>query len=871
MQLPIVLSKNSDLITSTTTFEEFLKDVKSKKYAHILDPYVQACVDANENKLPKPPKPNDLPAILPMMTGLDVDDERGGITDGKLREGKRHQLSGIFCIDVDNLSGVEIDKVKAAALDDDEICAFFTSPSGRGVKLFGYHDLDVVDLFRDTFREYSRHWITSKAKLDISKYDGQPTNLNSLCYIGSGDVVIKSEDDYSVANFLSISDLIDVKNNNIAMIDAGLLDITNRYADTSGVDSRYSAASLKKHTELLNDTSNGSGKIAYSYARTLAGCGYMVNMMVVELMNFRGVCQAHGRKGNWDPALTAKSGMQNPRTIANTAVMSTRDRRDYDKLMNERIAISCRSVLVVNVPKEVVSMEVPDGGFSQDHIRLMAEDNMELLYSSYERFIKTMFLTNAGGAKTYSSGLLVDRLVANNPNFKCVFLTHTHSNKKEWIAHNPNFVNILGVTELLIDQLPVMDSEEESIFKAYVSVIFSELKQVIIDYNIKHKDNPMIIMKDMSTISSDVARRLSDEGFAIDVDLFIEDRNANNMNMDTSNLITMTHAKWEHMGGGIKKFNDYFIIYDEITALPARPTTGVCEVWGHTYEVAMKESTRRHLDTLMNMQDMNVLFMSCESGVKYNLSGTFGAVNVIDGRVNLIDKHLTTVVIPSTSNEYGKLQPIYDYVAGMDDVMSIGNKGGDMSHLGVKGSNAFKESDTVVVATYPHPQDIASIKLCCRLDDSAEGTDTAVRIIISNMVNQSVGRNTGYRQSGKRCLVILSQKMKVKQHTTGEFYNIGDELPSGHYWYELMNKINPSKAVIKAGYIDEAIAGFVSTEHYTAKEGKMVVGEVLKLHGKSSDYISRNKMKIWKEIKENHMTTTRKQSDGRDITVHALL
>jgi hypothetical protein len=90
----------------------------------------------------------------------------------------------------------------------------------------------------------------------------------------------------------------------------------------------------------------------------------------------------------------------------------------------------------------------------------------------------------------------------------------------------------------------------------------------------------------------------------------------------------------------------------------------------------------------------------------------------------------------------------------------------DENHYTVRGKNAYREHDTIIKVSQPHP----NVSDKCMLDIGLEGgnQNVAVAYTMLDQLNQAVGRNQGERYCGKRCIVLVDPgKLKLLDEFTG--------------------------------------------------------------------------------------------------------
>jgi hypothetical protein len=102
------------------------------------------------------------------------------------------------------------------------------------------------------------------------------------------------------------------------------------------------------------------------------------------------------------------------------------------------------------------------------------------------------------------------------------------------------------------------------------------------------------------------------------------------------------------------------------------------------------------------------------------------------------------------------VKKLYPFI---DEVIVNASNEGTVNHLLVRGSNYYCDKHTLVVATLPCPQEQKLFELNCKnLYDGKESQYIQNDInstLMSCQINQSIGRNSGFRERGKTCIVVL--------------------------------------------------------------------------------------------------------------------
>ena len=97
----------------------------------------------------------------------------------------------------------------------------------------------------------------------------------------------------------------------------------------------------------------------------------------------------------------------------------------------------------------------------------------------------------------------------------------------------------------------------------------------------------------------------------------------------------------------------------------------------------------------------------------------------------------------------------------IDFVISDNSKEADMSHIKVRGSNNYSNINNLVIGAYPSPIEEYLYYLSCKeyFDNEFKKSNLIQKeiqkLFLESKISQSVGRNSGFRDNGKKCYVAL--------------------------------------------------------------------------------------------------------------------
>lgn len=102
------------------------------------------------------------------------------------------------------------------------------------------------------------------------------------------------------------------------------------------------------------------------------------------------------------------------------------------------------------------------------------------------------------------------------------------------------------------------------------------------------------------------------------------------------------------------------------------------------------------------------------------------------------------------------VKTLYPFI---DEVIVNASDEGTVNHLQVRGSNDYSEKNTLVIATKPCPQEQKLFELNCKdfyKDKELRHIQNDINsTLMSCQINQSIGRNSGFREREKSCVVVL--------------------------------------------------------------------------------------------------------------------
>ncbi|AIW18698.1 hypothetical protein F0267_17320 [Vibrio coralliilyticus] len=378
-----------------------------------------------------------------------------------------------------------------------------------------------------------------------------------------------------------------------------------------------------------------------------------------------------------------------------------------------------------------------------------------------------VFLTNTGKGKSNTVQEFVDLMRAeaypikdalNFYSFKSdrvFFATITKENRDAMKAKQPHFEIVRGVAEILEER------HGKQVAKRYVDIIDED----------KHRNKFDILVK---------------EGL---LKQYEADRTKDIIKQENNKLFTQPYICMTFQKLATFKKHDFlkgaYVFLDEMRQDRIWTQEAKYKIWGSEIDVFENKEYNNLTTNLINMansQDIKgVCFLSAEESLQYAIdSPTFPKFNKhtinekfiyqVDSIEPRHDDNLTVCVVHGTSDNkhtkrtLARLARSEGYKVICDGKNEHGAIG-DYTIEGVKGSNALVDENLCTIISTPHPNEIAPIMSACDLTE-----EEAIKVVISDKINQAVGRNTGHRDwgKGKHILVIPERLVTlVNWHTEG--------------------------------------------------------------------------------------------------------
>lgn len=379
-----------------------------------------------------------------------------------------------------------------------------------------------------------------------------------------------------------------------------------------------------------------------------------------------------------------------------------------------------------------------------------------------------VFLTNTGKgkSKTVSKFVSLMELEARPHKDKLgfysfksdrvIFATNTRENRDAMKVKQPLFEVVRGVAEILEER------HDKKVAQRYIEIVEEDLQRNKFDILVKEG----LLTKQEADKTKDIIKE-------------------ENKKLFTCPYISMTFQK-------LALFNNHdfldgsYVFLDEMRQDRIWTQENKYKIWGAEFEVFENEEYNRLTKTLVNKANNHaikgVCFLSAEESLKYAIDApTFPDFNKhkvngkfiyqVDGIEEIQDEKLTIAVVHGTSDNkhtkrtFADLARKQGYKVICDGKTEKGSIG-DYTIEGVKGSNDLTDTNLCTIVSMPHPKEIAPVMAACNLDE-----EEAIKVVVSDKINQSVGRNTGYRDHGKgKHIVIIPERLfdLVHWHTSGK-------------------------------------------------------------------------------------------------------
>lgn len=279
----------------------------------------------------------------------------------------------------------------------------------------------------------------------------------------------------------------------------------------------------------------------------------------------------------------------------------------------------------------------------------------------------------------------------------------------------------------------------------------------------------------------------------------------------------LTHAKAKsgfrnfkkHIDRQLTQYGSVIVFIDEIDAVKANPQSGFVSVYEHTKNGEEKSFNKpvhadleqdALMDYLYNKDGVFVVLLSAERGIDRALDARGVKHIFLDRFQPIFDNDLSVAYVNSTSAQIrndasAKLEVIAnvkehwpDYELVVDGLTknqkhNLTEQGMRLhTHEGLKGHNDKQEKNFISIFNHPHPTQMQRILLSWGInnENKKDGDEQyATGIITSNCFNQTIGRNTGYRNSSdSRHLAIISVGIAslIKSDVVTKNHNIKIEL-----------------------------------------------------------------------------------------------
>jgi hypothetical protein len=376
-----------------------------------------------------------------------------------------------------------------------------------------------------------------------------------------------------------------------------------------------------------------------------------------------------------------------------------------------------------------------------------------------------LLVGNPGDGKSYAANLAIKRSKGAS-----IFVTNTKKNMHDFSEHALNdFFNIYGNTDILWGLLQKQFGYEEADkvqFDNDVSKLY-ELKNPNLLGGLANwfEYNSVCTAKD----------KLEEQARQKVIHDYHEVLFEQKANDSRHQILTLAKAK-----NGLNQFKKKIellkqkygrvtVYLDEMDAMKVNPQSGFVSVYNRvaisTFDCDSDQ--KQLMDYLFGEKELFVVLMSAEKGIAKALCAREIEPVVIDNFCTLIDYDLSIAYVKSTSKQTLEVDNseffnvVSKIVSTYSDYLVVTNgltdKQKDMlsaeglkltTHEALKGNNDKSSTDIISIVTYPSPIEIQQYLLALGIDDTNRKESDelgAIRTIVSNRFNQTIGRNTGYR------------------------------------------------------------------------------------------------------------------------------
>ncbi|MEI6896573.1 MAG: hypothetical protein V5786_03615 [Psychromonas sp.] len=461
--------------------------------------------------------------------------------------------------------------------------------------------------------------------------------------------------------------------------------------------------------------------------------------------------------------------------------------------------------------------------------------------------LKVLYLGgNAGIAKSYSA-----QIVTNHTDSAVTFITNTNKNIDDYILTFARpMVQIKSMTNilwgLLVDEYGHKESDKteydadvKQYFEPPMAIGVSIFESLECWFNYKNgyfskwKTNHLS-SAEMGQIKSKIKSKCFVEmGWLASSDY-------------EHQILTLAKAKtdFKHFKKRIEKqlkqYGSVIVFLDEMDAIKANPQSGFVSVYEHTKsgeETSFNKPVHADLeqDTLMNYLynkgGVFVVLLSAERGIDRALEARGVQHIFLDRFQPIFDNDLSVAYVNSTSSQIrnstsAKLEimaNIKDYYPNYESVVDGLNENQKQNsieqgmrlytHEGLKGHNDKQDKCFASIFTFPHPSQIQRLLLSLGINANSKkdgDEQLAISTLISNCFNQTIGRNTGYRNSSNSkhlAIIPVGLAALIKSDVVTKNHNIKIELTEEPKDVEFMarlveSEINKTKQVENKDVVD---------------------------------------------------------------------
>lgn len=222
--------------------------------------------------------------------------------------------------------------------------------------------------------------------------------------------------------------------------------------------------------------------------------------------------------------------------------------------------------------------------------------------------------------------------------------------------------------------------------------------------------------------------------------------------------LAMTSMKFEFMATYSDPESDLTkvpVFFDEVHLDQISGCSGLVSVYMNSEWYVKKPNKDVDQKALQNYK---ICFVSAERTIGREMTNQGLNVKRIGKHSNIMSDGLEIVRVPSTSSD--NRQELYDTLSGIypDATIICNGVNSDYNFTNSRGRNTHRDSkEIIIIMSYPTATEVGRCMMACGVDE-----EQAISLVLSDSINQMVGRNQGLRNASgeNKCLLVVTHKMK---------------------------------------------------------------------------------------------------------------